>query len=138
MSKSLELIYQPIPPDESSEALGSAVGRVIAESGAIAIASPYLSIEVLLPLVEGRTFRLVTDQYACFESGGNERLFGFFREHLSCIRSVRGLHAKVVLGEQAALFGSANLTMNGLCHRFEVAGVVRGDHLEELRKWFES
>lgn len=135
-----QLIYQPVPPDDSDEVFASALKEVVVTSKAVAIASPYLSFDVLRPLVEGRIFRLITDQDACFEAGfdPDRELYDFLEGNSEHVRTLRGLHAKVVLGDCAGLFGSANLTRTGLCRRFEMASIVRGRRLAELKEWFEA
>lgn len=133
-----QLIYQPIPPDGSNEAFADALKDIVSRSETVAIASPYLSFDVVEPLAAGRIFRLVTDQAACFEAGIDPSLYEYLQEYRERMRSVRGLHAKVVLGEHAGLFGSANLTTTGLSRRFEMACIVRGSRLNELKTWFED
>lgn len=132
------LIYQPVPPDGSDEVFASALEDVVAQSKGVAIVSPYLSFDVLRPLVEGRAFRLITDQDACFEVGYDPAFADFLDGNHEDVRTLRGLHAKVVLGDHAGLFGSANLTTTGLCRRFEMASIVRGRRLAELKAWFEA
>lgn len=134
----LKLIYQPIPPEGSDDAFASALRSVVLESAAVDIVSPYLSLEILQRLVDGRRFRLVTDQEACFEAGCEPAFYEFLKEHEQFIRSLAGLHAKVVLGEHEGLFGSANLTKTGIGRRFEMASIVRRHHLDELKTWFEA
>jgi len=133
----LELVYQPVPPDGSSDVFASALKAVCDGSETIAIASPYLSYDVLEPITRGLSFRLITDLEACLEGGVERSLAGFFEAHSSVVRSLRGLHAKVVLGTRAGLLGSANLTTTGLCRRFEMACVARGVHFDELVIWFD-
>lgn len=133
-----QLIYQPVPPDGSDDVFASALEDVVATSKVVAIASPYLSFDVLRPLVEGREFRLITDQDACFEAGCDPAFADFLGGNSKHVRTLRGLHAKVVLGAHAGLFGSANLTTTGLCRRFEMASIVRGRRLAELKEWFEA
>lgn len=133
-----QLVYQPVPIDGKDNAFDSALESVVGVSDTVEVVSPYLSIDVLMPLVNGRRFRLVTDQHACFESGFDPELFKFIDENIDCVRTISGLHAKVVIGSESGLFGSANLTTTGLTKRLEMASVVRGRHLDELRKWFEA
>lgn len=134
----IKLVYQPVPPVASSEAFASALNTVLCESETVDIASPYLSFDVVESLIQKRCFRLVTDLDACFEGRESERLADFFEKHQTAIRSITGLHAKVVLGAQAGLLGSANLTRMGLSQRFEMACIVRGGHFKELAAWFEA
>jgi len=134
----IKLIYQPVPPDGADKSFASALEAVLATSEVIAIASPYLSFDVLRPLVEGRSFRIVTDQDACLGARVEASLVDFFEHHSASIRSLSGLHAKVVLGAHAGLLGSANMTTTGLCRRFEMACVVRGSRFNELEAWFDA
>jgi len=106
----LQLIYQPVPPDPSNDAFASALARIRGQSEQISLTSPYLSFKVVEPLVRGRSFRLLTDLGQCLERRVNPKLAEFLLEHHEHIRSLGGLHAKVVLGAHEGLLGSANLT----------------------------
>lgn len=133
-----QLVYQPVPFNGKDYAFDSALESVVRDSEAVEVVSPYLTADVLKSLVHGRRFRLVTDQHACFEGGLDAELFEFLGKNSDCVRTIPGLHAKVVLGRDSGLFGSANLTKTGLTKRIEMASIVRGRVLDELREWFEA
>ena len=137
-SDGLRLVYQPIPSIKDDNAFKTALDTVTDGTSHVSIASPYLALDVIEYLTEDADFRLVTDEHACFASGCDESFYDFLIEHYDRIRSVHGLHAKVVIGKNAGMFGSANLTRNGLTRRFELSSVVTGATLEELGRWFEA
>ena len=133
------LVYQPVPAESGDAALAHSLKKVVGDSQSLRIVSPYLSFRVIVALTEGRDFELITDQQACSDAGISADLADFFEEHADSIKSVRGVHAKVVIGEDAALIGSANLTEHGLTKRYEMACEVHEDEqLKELGDWFEN
>ncbi len=63
----------------------------------------------------------------------------FLRRHVDSVREIPGVHAKLVVGDGAALVGSANLTRRAICDRVEMACLIREPALlGELVEWFES
>lgn len=135
----MRLVFQPLPPDMQSAAFAEALREVLGRApAAVDIAAPYLSAEVLQSLVRGRSFRLITDLDACFEKATDITLLVFLETYLPSIRHVGGLHAKVMLGAERGLFGSANFTRAGLSQRFEVSALVHGPELADLRSWFKA
>lgn len=134
----VQLVYQPLPPDKNSDSFAQALKQVADQSGEIDIASPYLSSTVLHALTRDRSFRVVTDLDACLSGGVSQGLADFLGVHRRRIRTLTGLHAKVVLGSQCGFFGSANLTEAAVSHRFEMSCLIRGHLLDELRLWFSN
>lgn len=87
-------------------------------------------------MIDDRAWRLITDLDACLDDPAIGDLFG---AHLTRVRHVGGVHAKLVLGPDAALFGSANLTQQGFQRRHELGVLVREPGtLTELGAWFEA
>ena len=133
-----KLVYQSAATaaDERDTTFERSLNAIVETSKELRLVSPYLSVEVLENLTNQRDFWLITDLDAC---GVGDELKDFLYRHKDRIRSVRGVHAKVVLGDNSALLGSANLTRNGLCRRFEMACEIHdGEQLEELRAWFDD
>lgn len=131
------LVYQPLPADAVDRSFDEALEEVVASSEAVDIACPYLSADILRPLVGGRRLRLVTDLDACMVRADTD-LKQFLVENEASVRDMSKLHAKVVLGEGAGLFGSANFTTSGLTGNFEVAALIEGSTLDALRRWFHA
>lgn len=135
----ITLVYQPVPPDRRSNAFADAIGRVVEPADAVALVSPYLAHSILTAVIGAREFRLVTDVEACLEGGADPALARFLAQHHEAIRDARGVHAKVVIGTDLALLGSANLTTQGLGSRFEMGCLVHDENaIAELRQWFEA
>lgn len=133
------LVYQPVDRDPGSTAFADALREVASKTADLRLVSPYLGFGVLRPLTEGRRFRLVTDLGACFEAGADDQLVNFLSDNVDSIRDSPGVHAKVVLGPERALIGSANLTRQAICNRLEMACLVRGERaLGELEAWFDE
>ncbi|GEM_PF-3482831 len=54
------------------------------------------------------------------------------------VRSLRGLHAKLYVGDGKAVFGSANLTHTAFAKRYEVCAEVTGDEARQVVDLFEA
>lgn len=138
----ISLVFHPVNSTDSqghSSCFAKAVGEVLAASDSeIRLVSPYLGGSVLRPLVEERSFRLVTDLDACFGAGANRDVVDLFSDRLEAVRHLPNVHAKVLFNNGAALLGSANLTVQGFAGRDELACLLRGHRLlGQLDAWFE-
>jgi hypothetical protein len=137
----ITLVHQPVPPRGDDTSFAVALESVLEGTSPIDtldIVSPYLGWSVVKPLTANRGFRLITDIDACFEASVEPDLVQFFETHRDKVKNLPGVHAKVVIGSKAALFGSANLTRHGLCKRFEMGCVVEGAALQHLQRWFDD
>jgi hypothetical protein len=128
-------------PTGDSGAFWCAAKRVLkaAPDSELRLVSPYLGHTVLRPLIGERRFRLITDLRACFEASADEALVGFLGANLASVRSRDQIHAKLLLSDRAALFGSANLTGKGFEERDELGCLVEEPALvQQLARWFEA
>lgn len=108
-------------------------------SGEVRLISPYLSHTVLAALIANRPFRLITDLAACFEAYTDEPLASILSAHCAQIRQRDRVHAKLVLTDNAALLGSANLTDSGFADRDELGCVLFDvSQVRTLRAWFDD
>ncbi len=105
------------------------------------IACPYISIGYVEGLLAGcSTWRVLTDAEELLSaSRDRSAAVGFVARNRHRVRHLRGLHAKVIIGADLALVGSANLTEKGLAGRDEM-GVLFEDEekVKELRTWFDE
>lgn len=120
-----------------------AIKAVKTGSETLRIACPYLAPSYLESVVEdGEGWRLVTDVQAWTRVYGGEketRIRDFIDAHRDRIRHYPGLHAKAVIGGESAVFGSANLTQNGMIERQELGvKVSEADEVADLQDWFED
>lgn len=125
----------------TTSAFSKAARRLLdcAPVGEVRLVSPYLGHDILRPLVEGRTFRMVTDLDACCETGCEDALLHFLQENEGRIRHVAEVHAKIVLTDSGVIFGSANLTAHALRVRQEVGCLILDPVLSQpVRNWFED
>ena len=123
-----------------STAFADAMGQVLDADteGEVLIVGPYLSARILKRLVQGRSFRLITDIDACFEAGARAPLADFLEIHLSRVRHVAEVHAKVIATRNALLVGSANFTDAGIASRDEVGCLVQEPSaVGIIRAWFD-
>jgi len=115
----------------------------VASSGTIQIVSPYIGVTYFSRIIQLSTsWRLITDIEAWLSSlsaQARPNAWQFIRENISLIHHCPAIHAKAVIGEKTAFFGSANLTTTGILARTELGIFV--DDLEmvtELRNWFDG
>lgn len=134
------LIYHS-PSSKTSPFDESAVQ--VARSGSIRIVSPYIGVgylERLIAIADG--WHLVTDVEAWLSSlsfHARPRAWRFIRNNLELIHHCPSIHAKLVLSECLAMFGSANLTRSGILGRTEL-GILLDDlaMVDELQVWFSA
>lgn len=139
----MKLVHHPLDGQPGARSPFAAEIFDIARDGYVRIACPYLGLRAFESLVdEALDFRLLTDAEALLESqfpSTRENVFEFLIENERRVRHYPGLHAKVVIGERAALVGSANLTDAGMCLRQEMAVRIDEPSLRrELERWFDG
>lgn len=114
-----------------------------ARGAVIRIASPYIGISYLERIIEvASDWNLISDIEAWLSSlsmRARPKAWSFIREHIHKIHHCPGLHAKVVIGNKLAVFGSANLTVSGIQARTEL-GMLLTEHAQvlELASWFDG
>ena len=113
----------------------------IATEGDVWIACPYLGLGYLHRVIDlSKSWRLLTDVEEWLSSQSRAariEIQKFIVQHQEQIRHVRDLHAKIVIGDERALVGSANLTDKGVTGRREVAVLFEQEpQVEELRSWY--
>jgi hypothetical protein len=137
----LSLIFHPVEPGRSGESPFVAALRRVAEGGALDLVCPYLSLDVLDAHVLATDWRLLTDVEAWIEADWAYAvaIADFIARHSARVRDCRGLHAKVAIGSERALAGSANFTRMGLEMRHELSVLIEDARLlAELRAWFDA
>ncbi|MCC5657922.1 phospholipase D-like domain-containing protein [Nostoc sp. XA010] len=73
-----------------------------------------------------------------FQGKVREDIFNFIIDNKYNIHHYRNLHAKVILGDNLCLVGSANLTAMGITQRLEMSILLdENNHINEIREWFE-
>lgn len=126
--------------DKASTAFWDAIEEVAAD-GSLSIVVPYFNPDILLRLIEGKEWRLITDCNECFNAltdRSKQRLIEFCKNNHNQIHHKDLLHAKVFIGKEKALLGSANLTDLGFGRRAEAAVLFEGDIVIELREWYSN
>jgi len=137
------VFHPPTRGSSGSSAFADAVRCVLdaePRQAEVRLVSPYLGKRVLLPIIEHRRFRLVTDLDECLAAArATDGLVSWLKKQTSAVRHLELVHAKAVLTDGAALIGSANLTTEGFCDRFEIACLIHERSLlEVLASWFEE
>jgi hypothetical protein len=138
----VELIYHN-PVDRSGISPFDRVIRDITEDEEVLIACPYIAPEYLEDVTEQTDdWFLLTDVGDWLSIHGRrnrEAIHEFLVEKRDRVRHVEDLHAKVVIGDDRALIGSANFTTKGLTDRTEMSVLLdEEDTIEELTEWFET
>lgn len=139
----MKLIYHP--PIQTSEAVSpfdAAIMEMVAGKH-VSIACPYLGVEYLNRVIaNAKSWQLLTDVTAWLQSHGltaRPGIVEFILKHSDLIHHCENLHAKVVLTDVTALFGSANFTMSGVTKNTELGVLIdSAEHVAELRMWFDS
>jgi len=114
-----------------------------ARGAVVRIASPYIGLSYLERITEvASDWTLISDIEAWLSSlsmRARPAAWSFIREHINKIHHCPGLHAKVVIGDKLAVFGSANLTLSGIQARTEL-GMLLTEHslVLELSSWFDG
>ncbi len=137
------MLHHPVAPslEVKSSVFADAAKRVLdaAPLSEVRLVGPYLAYTVVLPLVRGRAFRLLTDLAVCFDGRCDPALVSFMASNLESIRHLESVHAKVVLTDAAVLFGSANLTKSGFAERDELGCLLFDQALvQDVAAWFEE
>jgi PLD-like domain len=115
----------------------------VARCGAVDIVSPYIGVDYLFRVIQvSQGWRLITDIEAWLSSlsiRARPKAWLFIRKNLNSIHHCPAIHAKAVIGETRAMFGSANLTNAGILGRTEL-GILIDDAkmLAELNRWFAT
>ena len=140
----VELVMHPVSPYEAGEssAFADAAKRVleaVPPFSEVRLVSPYISHAVIASLIGNRPFRLITDLVACLKGSTDDQLVSLLSKSFKQVRQVDLVHAKVVLTDAAALFGSANLTDSGFAERDELGCLILdGTLVQLLTAWFEE
>jgi len=126
--------------DQNSSPFDKAIQKV-ADSDPVWIVCPYISPKYLRTILTNTDeWRVITDVEAWVGTfGGNSRreIQKIVESNQDRIRNIRDIHAKVVVSDDSAILGSANLTKKGVTGRREMGVQFEEDNLiEELQNWF--
>lgn len=115
----------------------------VARSGSLGIVSPYIGVDYLQRIIQvSNEWRLISDVEAWLSSlplRARPKAWLFIRENLENIHHCPAIHAKAVISQKLAMFGSANLTNTGILRRTEM-GILIDDlvMVTELGAWFDA
>ncbi len=141
-----KLIYNPVQPSGLSFSPFLDCFRKALESDDLCIVCPYICLDYLKEIQEAKCMaRLITDAKELVAvNGGNFQDFkNFLRSTYdpsqTWLRSVPGVHAKLILQNDKAILGSANLTHFAFERRHELWVEINDLKINtELRRWFEK
>ncbi|MDD5617318.1 MAG: phospholipase D-like domain-containing protein [Candidatus Methanoperedens sp.] len=107
----------------------------------ICIICPYIGIDYFSGIIQlANTWHLVTDVGAWMRShnqNARQDIKNFIIEHLSNIHHYPDIHAKVIITDNSAFIGSANLTEKGITGRVEMSVLIEEkEQIDEVQKWF--
>lgn len=135
------LIYHSEGSYNKGESPFDAAIRETADSEPVRIVCPYIGPTYVKSILsEVDEWQIITDVVAwvgTFHGDSRDEIKEFIEEHQDRIHHFRHIHAKVVLSDDSAVLGSANLTEKGVIGRTEMG--VRFDEKEkiaELSEWF--
>lgn len=138
----VELVYHDFDDASSGSPFEETLAR-LSDDASLDIACPYLGRDILQSLTDRTgTWRLVTDVQEWFRSRPREcrkDTLEFLRSNPESIRDCRDLHAKVLVGNDAGIVGSANVTYSGLARNPEMAVLFEDmSEVDELGTWFDE
>lgn len=115
----------------------------VARSRELRVVSPYIAVSYLERILQtAHDWRLISDIEAWLTSlpaNARSRAWDFIRNNLHRIHHCEEIHAKCVIGDSLASFGSANLTSRGVLSRTELGIFVdHPGHVVELKRWFDG
>lgn len=116
----------------------------VARGGNLRLVSPYIGVgyfERMLGVGNGE-WRLLSDVHewlSALSVRARPRAWSFLRDNLSRIHHCPSIHAKAVISDHLAMFGSANLTTTGILGRTELGILIEDPKLvAELHDWFDA
>lgn len=115
----------------------------VARTGSVNIVSPYIGVNYLQRIIQASDgWRLISDIEAWLSSlpvRARPKAWEFIRENLNSIHHCPAIHAKAVISQTLAMFGSANLTNTGILGRTELGMLIDEPPLvAELCVWFDT
>jgi hypothetical protein len=139
----MKLIYHDLDAcDQFSPFDKEIVGNIRGKD--VSIVCPYIGlkyIEARLRLASD--WKIVTDvgEWLSSQQSNEQRILikDFIVENTDKIRHIPSIHAKVVITNDYAFLGSANLTDKGICKRIEMSvSLDEPEKIRELSDWFNS
>ena len=107
------------------------------------IACPYIDVGYIAPfLSKQKDWRIISDVEAwlsTFQGNSRDKIIRLITENKSRVHHYKNLHAKVILGNNLCLFGSANFTRMGVTERVEMSVLVEDvSYINEIHEWFDN
>ncbi|MGE5457359.1 MAG: phospholipase D-like domain-containing protein [Methanococcaceae archaeon] len=107
----------------------------------ICIICPYIGIDYFDRIIKSaNSWHLVTDVEALMRShnqNARHDIENLIKKHLSNIHHYKDIHAKVIITDNSAFIGSANLTEKGITKRVEMSVLIEEkEQVDKVQKWF--
>lgn len=137
-----KLLYHSKNSEDNESVFDKAISE-ICTNNAVKLVSPYIGIDYLQRITAlSADWKLISDvnEWLSSSSAGDRlKIANFIKSNFEKIHHYNELHAKVVIGQDRAYLGSANLTSSGLLRRTEM-GILIDDEilLQELNAWFDE
>lgn len=108
----------------------------------IKIICPYLTLDIFKDIILEKNWKLITDTKALFlstEKYKHIELIEFITKNNNKIKHLDKVHAKSIILEDKALFGSANFTNSGMNTNIELSAIIDdSEKVKELNTWFDE
>jgi hypothetical protein len=108
----------------------------------IKIICPYLTLDIFKDIILEKNWKLITDTKALFlstEKYKHIELIEFITKNNNKIKHLDKVHAKSIILEDKALFGSANFTNSGMNTNIELSAIINDSKkVNELKTWFDD
>jgi len=139
----VKLIYHSEEDSDRTESPFDRAIRETADSDSAWLVCPYISPDYLRSiLADTDEWRIITDIEAwvgTFGGSSQQKIQELVESNQNRIHNIENIHAKIVISDNSAIVGSANLTEKGVAKRREM-GVKfeEQEFIEELQDWFLS
>jgi|GEM_PF-1913723 len=137
------LVYHNLSDATGSTSPFDAAVLEVARTGHVSIVSPYVGVDYLRRIIQvSDSWRLISDVEAWLSSlsvNARPKAWLFIRENIERIHHCPAIHAKAIISQKLAMFGSANLTNMGMLGRTEMSILIDDlDMVAELGAWFDG
>lgn len=112
------LVYHNLSDATGQTSPFDAAALEVARTGHVSIVSPYVGVDYLRRIIQvSDGWRLISDVEAWLSSlsvNARPKAWLFIRENIERIHHCPAIHAKAIISQKLAMFGSANLTNMGM------------------------
>lgn len=139
----MKLIYHNINIDNQISPFDREITSIV-NGQELLIVCPYIGLGYINRILSiSANWKIITDIeewiYSHQSNSQRDLIKGFIIGNSDRIRHIQLIHAKVLITDNHAFLGSANLTESGICERIEMSvSFDEPEKIKELKEWFGS